>query len=107
MPKCPYCKAELKLNLSIEPSEIGEEFKKEILAAMKDYIDVRAEMAPFGGGLMKSMSKMSLKWVNKYFDKVGALPMLYQTCANCDTVINTEIIANVSAAFGSSSGSGR
>lgn len=96
MPKCPYCNAELELSLSIKPVPISDEFKDQAMTAIEGFIDIQADVAPFGGKMMKSMSKYALKWQKKYFDAVGALPIMFQTCKNCDAVIGTSNFINLS-----------
>ena len=54
---------------------------------------------PFGGKLVKSVAGMSLNFAEKYLDNIGALPFVFQSCRNCDTVINTELFTNISSAF--------
>jgi hypothetical protein len=96
MPKCPYCNIELELNLTLKPVQISDEFKDQAMTAIEGFIDIQAEAAPFGGKMMKSMSKYTLKWQRRYFDKVGALPIMLQTCKNCDAVIGTNTFINIS-----------
>ena len=102
MPKCPYCKAELELNLTMKQAPIDDVFRDAAMDAMEQFLEYRAAAAPFGGGMMKKMGKFGLKWVRKYFDKVGMLPIVLQSCKNCDVVINTNTFISVG-----SSGSGQ
>jgi len=90
MTKCPYCKEELKLKLEISPTPVDEKFKDDILIAFKSFIDIQADIAPFGGNMIKQMAKMSLKFVDRYFDKIGAIPIVFHSCINCDSLINSE-----------------
>lgn len=102
MPKCPYCKAELELNLTLNPVPIDDAFRDAAMGAIEQFLEYRASAAPFGGGMIKKMAKLGLKWVRKYFDQVGALPIIYQSCKNCDAVINTDIFINVGTSMGES-----
>ena len=90
MPKCPYCKQELELKLDIFPTPITDKFKDDIMKTYENFIEIRAEVQPFGGKMMKGMAKFALKFVDKYLDKIGALPILVHSCSSCDSVISSE-----------------
>ncbi|MEJ2278614.1 MAG: hypothetical protein P8Y70_12820 [Candidatus Lokiarchaeota archaeon] len=92
MVKCPFCKEDLELGLEIKPTKIDDKFKDDAMVAIESFIDIQAEAAPFGGKIVKSMSKFSLKWIKRYFDEIGAIPIIIQYCKNCESVINTEIL---------------
>lgn len=89
MPKCPYCKEELELKLEINPTPIDDKFKDDILKTYENFIDIQAEVMPFGGKMMKSMAKVSLKFVDRYLDLIGAIPLILQSCSKCDSVISS------------------
>ncbi|MBD3195945.1 MAG: hypothetical protein GF317_12865 [Candidatus Lokiarchaeota archaeon] len=97
MPKCPYCKKELELYLEIKPTEITDKYKRDALQAYESFIEIQSEAAPFGGGMMKKFAKYSLKWVARYFEKIGAVPVVFQSCKNCDSVIDTEIVLSLTS----------
>lgn len=86
----------------MKPAAIDEDFRTAAMNAMEEFLEYRAAVAPFGGGMMKKMGKFGLKWVKKYLDQIAALPIVLQTCANCDAVINTGTFIDV----GSSSATG-
>ncbi|NHJ22056.1 MAG: hypothetical protein EAX91_14010 [Candidatus Lokiarchaeota archaeon] len=89
MPKCPYCKEELELKLEISPTPIDDKFKDDILKTYENFIDIQAEVVPFGGKMIKSMAKVSLKFVDRYLDLIGAVPLILQSCSKCDSVISS------------------
>jgi len=95
MPKCPYCKQELELKLDIFPTPITDKFKSDILETSENFIEIQSEVVPFGGKMMKSMAKIGLKFVSRYLDKVGALPLIVHSCKNCDSVISSESMVNL------------
>jgi len=101
--KCPYCETELDIGVKIEPVKIEDQFKDDALLAMESFIDIQASAAPIGGKMMKSMAKFSLKWVKRYFDEIGALPLLVQFCKNCEKVISSQILINPLSGSGQSS----
>ena len=90
LPKCPYCKEELKLKLEVSPTPIDDKFRDDIMKAYEDFIEIQSEVVPFGGKMIKSMAKYSLKFVDKYLDHLGAIPLVMQSCSNCDSVITAE-----------------
>ncbi len=95
MPKCPYCKQELELKLDIFPTPITDKFKSDILETYENFIEIQAEVMPFGGKMIKSMAKITLKFVDKYLDKVGALPVIIHSCSSCDSVISSESMVDL------------
>jgi hypothetical protein len=104
LPKCPYCKEELELKLELKPTPITDKFKDDLMNSYMSFVEIQADVIPFGGGMMKKMAKYSLKFVDKYFDKIGAIPLTFHSCSNCDSVITTETIFDL---MGSSSGSSK
>ena len=90
MPKCPYCKEELELKLEINPTPINDKFKNDLLKTYEDFIEIQAEVVPFGGKMLKKMAKYSLKFVDRYLDHLGAIPLVMQSCSKCDSVITAE-----------------
>jgi hypothetical protein len=95
MPKCPYCKEELELKLEIKPTPIDDKFKDDIIIAYQNFIDIQAEVVPFGGKMLKRVANYALKFVERYLEKIGALPLIYHSCANCDSVITTESVLDL------------
>ena len=102
MPKCPYCQAELDIKLEIRPGPINDKFRDDLLKTYEDFIEIRAEVQPFGGKMMKGMAKFALKFVEQYLDKIGAIPLLIHSCSKCDSVINSETIVDLMSSGGSS-----
>ncbi|MBD3230568.1 MAG: hypothetical protein GF329_20480 [Candidatus Lokiarchaeota archaeon] len=100
MPKCPYCEKELEIKLEIKPIEIDQDFKDAAFSATEGVIDIQADAAPFVGGMVRKMGKRVLKIVERYFNKIGAVPMIIQSCKNCNTVIDTEFYINPSSLLG-------
>ena len=90
MPKCPYCKEELEIKLEIIPGPIDDKFRDDLLNSYESFIEIQAEVAPFGGNLMKRMAKFTLKFVDRYLDRIGAMPLMLHSCSKCDSVITTE-----------------
>lgn len=103
MPKCPYCKEELELKLEISPTPISEKFKDDVMQAYENFIDIQAEVVPFGGKMLKKMAQYSLKFVDRYLDKIRALPLVMYSCSKCDSVINAESLFDLLSSQGSSS----
>ena len=95
MPKCPYCKAELELKLDIKPVEINDEFRQKVVETDEDFINLTGKLLGKLGGLATFGKGYTLKWKRKMLDALGAIPMLYQTCKKCDTVINTEVLMDL------------
>ena len=95
MPKCPYCKEELELKLEIKPAPIDDKFRDDIMQTYENFIDLQAEVVPFGGKMIKRMAKFTLKFVDQYLDKIGALPIMLQSCSKCDSVISSESLVNL------------
>jgi hypothetical protein len=95
MPKCPYCKAELELKLEINPTPINDTFKDDLMKTYENFIEIQAEVVPFGGKMIKSMAKYGLKFVERYLDRIGALPLIIHSCSNCDSVIASESLVDL------------
>ena len=95
MPKCPYCKEELEIRLEIKPAPINDKFRDDIMQTYENFIDLQAEVVPFGGKMIKRMAKFTLKFVDQYLDKIGALPIMLQSCSKCDSVISSESLVNL------------
>jgi hypothetical protein len=90
LPKCPYCKEEVELKLEITPTPINDKFKSDILKSYESFVEIQAEVVPFGGKMLKRMAKYSLKFVNRYLDLIGAIPIVLHSCSKCDSVITAE-----------------
>jgi len=90
LPKCPYCKEELELTLEIKPTPINEKFKSDLLKTYESFIEIQAEVIPFGGKMLKSMAKYGLKFVDRYLNRIGAMPLIFHSCSKCDSVITSE-----------------
>ena len=103
MPKCPYCKEKLELKLEISPTPIDDKFKSDLIKAYEGFIEIQSEVVPFGGKMIKSMAKFSLKFVDRYLDRVGAIPLVLNSCSKCDSVITSESLFDLMASKGSSS----
>ena len=104
MPKCPYCNADFEIKLEITPGPIDDKFKNDFIKTYENFIDLQAEIMPFGGKMMKKMANYSLKFVNRYLDQLGAIPIVVHSCANCGSVITTESMLDLmSSRSGSSS----
>ena len=105
MPKCPYCKEELELKLEINPTPINDKFKSDLINAYESFIDIQAEVVPFGGKMLKRMAKWSLKFVDRYLDQIGAIPVVFHSCTKCDSVITSESLIDLMSSRGSGSSS--
>ena len=103
MPKCPYCNEELKLKLEIKPTPIDDKFKDDLMKSYESFIEIQAEVVPFGGKMLKSMAKFSLKFVDRYLDKIGAIPLVFHACSNCDSIITSESLFDLMSSGGSGS----
>ena len=95
MSKCPYCKEELELKLEISPTPINDKFKSDILKTYESFIEIQAEVVPFGGKMLKRMAKYSLKFVDRYLDLIGAIPLILHSCSKCDSVITSETLVDL------------
>lgn len=95
MPKCPYCKAELELKVELKPTTIDDKFRDDLMDTYQAFVEIQAEIVPFGGKMIKSMAKYGLKFVERYLDKLGAIPLILYTCSSCDSVINSESIVDL------------
>ena len=105
MPKCPYCKEELELRLEISPTPIDDKFRNDIMQTYENFIDLQAEVVPFGGKMIKRMAKFTLKFVDRYLDQIGALPIVLHSCSKCDSVITSESLVNLMSSGSSGSSS--
>jgi len=105
MPKCPYCKEELELRLEISPTPIDDKFRDDVMRTYENFIDIQAEVVPFGGKMMKRMAKFTLKFVDRYLDQIGALPIVLHSCVKCDSVITSESLVNLMSSSSSGSSS--
>ena len=105
MSKCPYCKEELELRLEISPTPIDDKFRDDIMRTYENFIDIQAEVVPFGGKMMKRMAKFTLKFVDRYLDQIGALPIVLHSCVKCDSVITSESLVNLMSSSSSGSSS--
>ena len=103
MPKCPYCKEELEIKLEINPGPIDDKFKDDLIKTYENFIDIQAEVVPFGGKMIKRMAKYSLKFVDRYLDLIGAIPLIFHSCSKCDSVISSQTIVDLMSSGGSSS----
>ena len=103
LPKCPYCKEELEIKLEINPGPIDDKFKSDLLKTYENFIEIQSEVAPFGGKMMKGMAKYTLKFVEKYLDKIGAIPLIFHSCSKCDSVITSQSVVDLMSSGGSSS----
>lgn len=104
-PKCPYCKEELELKLEIKPTPIDDKFKDDLMRTYQNFIDIQAEVVPFGGKMLKKMAKFSLKFVDQYLDRIGAVPIVLHSCLRCDSVISSESLVDLMSSGSSSSSS--
>ncbi len=95
LPKCPYCKEELELKLEINPTPIDDKFKTDLLETYKSFIDIQAEVVPFGGKMLKRMAKYSLKFVDRYLDRIGAIPLIFHSCSKCDSLLTSESLIDL------------
>lgn len=103
MPKCPYCKEELELKLEINPTPINDKFKSDLLKAYESFIEIQAEVVPFGGKMLKRMANYSLKFVDRYLNRIGSIPLILHSCSNCDSVITSESLIDLMSSRSSSS----
>jgi len=95
LPKCPYCKEELELKLEITPTPIDDKFKGDLLQTYENFVEIQAEVVPFGGKWLKRMANYGLKFVSRYLDRIGAIPLIVHSCSNCDSVIATESVLDL------------
>lgn len=70
---------------------------------MGSFIEIQVEVMPFGGGLAKRFGKIALKFAGKYFDKIGAFPIIVLFCNKCSNTITADIF-QASEFFPTSSG---
>ena len=103
VPKCPYCKENLELKLEINPTSINDKFKSDLIQAYENFIEIQAEVVPFGGKMIKRMAKYSLKFVDQYLDRIGAIPVILHSCSKCDSVITSESLLDLMSSRSSGS----
>ena len=103
MPNTPYCKEELEIKLEINPAPIDDKFRSDLLRTYENFIEIQAEVAPFGGKMIKRMAQYSLKFVKRYFDKIGAVPLIFHSCSKCDSVISSQTIVDLMSSGSSGS----
>jgi hypothetical protein len=103
MPTCPYCKEELNFKLEINPTSIDDKFKNDLLKAYESFIEIQAEVVPFGGKMIKRMANYSLKFVKRYLDQIGAIPVVLHSCVKCDSVITSESLLDLMSSRSSGS----
>ncbi|MDX1798706.1 MAG: hypothetical protein R3255_08660 [Candidatus Lokiarchaeia archaeon] len=103
MPKCPYCKNEIEFKVEIKPAPINDKFKSDLIQTYQSFIEIQAEVVPFGGKMIKRMANYSLKFVERYLDLIGAIPLIVQSCSNCDSVITAEPLVDLMSSKGSGS----
>ncbi|GAH64340.1 unnamed protein product, partial [marine sediment metagenome] len=49
------------------------------------------------------MAKYTLKFVDRYFDRIGAIPLVVHSCSNCDSVIASESLVDLMSSGSSGS----
>ena len=103
MLKCPYCKEELEIKLEIIPAPIDDKFRDDILNSYESFIEIQAEVVPFGGKMIKRMAKFTLKFVDRYLDRIGAIPLVVHSCSKCDSVISSESLTDLMSSQSSGS----
>jgi hypothetical protein len=103
LPKCPYCKNEIEFKVEIKPAPINDKFKNDLIQTYQSFIEIQAEVVPFGGKMIKRMANYSLKFVERYLDLIGAIPLIVQSCSNCDSVITAEPLVDLMSSKGSGS----
>ena len=103
MPKCPYCKEELEIKLEIIPAPIDDKFRDDILNSYESFIEIQAEVVPFGEKMIKRMAKFTLKFVDRYLDRIGAIPLVMHSCSKCDSVITSESLMDLMSSRSSGS----
>ena len=103
MPKCPYCKEELEVKIELKPTTINDKFKSDLLNTYESFIEIQAEVVPFGGKMLKKMAKYSLKFVDRYLDRIGAIPLILHSCSKCDFVITSESLIDLMSSQSSGS----
>lgn len=103
MSKCPHCKEEIEFKVEIKPAPINDKFKSDLMQTYESFIDIQAEVVPFGGKMIKRMAKYSLKFVDRYLDLIGAIPLIVHSCSKCDSVITAEPLVDLMTSTGSGS----
>ena len=103
MSKCPYCKEELKLKVEIQPAPINDKFRDDLMQTYESFIEIQAEVVPFGGKMIKKMAKYTLKFVDKYLDRIGAIPLIVHSCSKCDSAISSESLVDLMSSGSSGS----
>ncbi|MFW9825621.1 MAG: hypothetical protein ACFFE4_21945, partial [Candidatus Thorarchaeota archaeon] len=87
----------------IKPTPIDDKFKSDLLKSYESFIEIQAEVIPFGGKMLKRMAKYSLKFAERYLDLVGAIPLILHSCSKCDSVVTSESLVNLLSPQNSSS----
>ncbi|MHA1822697.1 MAG: hypothetical protein ACTSXM_02375 [Promethearchaeota archaeon] len=103
MSKCPYCKEELELKLEINPTPINDKFKSDLIKTYESFIEIQADVVPFGGKMIKRMAQYTLKFVDRYLDRIGAIPIVVHSCSKCDSVIASESLVDLMSSGNSGS----
>ena len=103
LPKCPSCKEELELKLEIKPGPIDDKFRSDLMKTYEDFVEIQAEVAPFGGKMIKRMAQYSLKFVKRYLDQIGAIPLIFHSCSKCDSVISSQSVLDLMSSGSSGS----
>jgi hypothetical protein len=103
LPKCPYCKEKLEIKLEINPTPINDKFKDDLLKTYESFIEIQAEVVPFGGKMLKRMAQYTLKFVDRYLDLIGTIPLVLHSCSKCDSVITSETLVDLMGSQGSGS----
>ncbi len=93
----------LEIKVEISPTPIDDKFKNDLLQTYESFIDIQAEVVPFGGKMIKRMAQYSLKFVDRYLDLIGAIPLIVHSCTKCDSVITAEPLMDLMSSQGSSS----
>ncbi|MFX1444428.1 MAG: hypothetical protein ACFFHV_13530 [Promethearchaeota archaeon] len=92
MSLCPYCETELDLKLSLLNVEIDKDFKNGVIQAYERFYEALATSKPLGGMLSKITGEIGYHILKKYYEKIGALPIVNLSCKNCNKTINIELL---------------
>jgi len=55
----------------------------------------QSPISPFGGKMLKKMAGYSLKFVNRYLDRIGAIPLILHSCSKCDSALTSESLIDL------------
>ena len=91
------------MKLEITPGPIDDKFKSDLIKTYENFIEIQAEVVPFGGKMIKRMAQYSLKFVDRYLDKIGAIPLVLQSCSKCDSVISSQSVVDLMSSGSSGS----